>query len=965
MSNYSSFKIGFLAIAVIVPITGRTDYTRTTKSSVFTYYLGSGQSFDKLTQCYIRKITCSRASDLNDYTFPTAMTWASGGSARAKTPIVKKINPGVLSGNSNLQKVTIPWSITTIGQPCFKGCANLTSISILGGNSTTEYNSWDGVLYNGKFTILKKYPEGKTGTTFTVPSTVTQLGTCCLINTKLSSVYFQGDAPAYKADSFTDSHFVIYYPQGKSGWTNPFNGRPAYAIPSAVTGLSSEIDASNDYVYLYWNPNDVATSYIIYRATSSSTAKVQIATTSSCNYKDTTATPGTTYWYSVSAVNESCVGASSTSVQGRRKAMTYAVTYASGAYGIGDQVSDEKIHNVALTLKPAIFTRNGYSQAGWSTKDDGLLRYALGGSYTDNAATTLYPAWMPNTYTITYAPGSFGTGPQQTAKKAHDRNLTILGETFTRDGYTQTGWSTSDGGNQTYALGSTYTGNIAITLYPSWGANEYSIHFNANGGTGTMENKVAKYDAIVVVPECEFSRTGYVFAGWATNATDKAAYGSGEAISNLTSIANGTIKFFATWEELNVSTPTISPKPGSIFKTDSCNITLSCATVGATIYYSVDGSSPRAMVAFKYFKEFTISTTTTIKAFAVKDGVKSGLLTALITKVDPTPATFTTALSATNIGPIVSGGDADWVAIPDETAPIGEVSVRSGAIENRESTYLETKVKGAGTLTFWWKTSCEPDEWGSYTYDHVTLIVDNVPTLYQLDGNSGWVPVRHAIRDGGEHTIRWVYSTDAYAAPGYEDCAWVNGVTWSGEDWSTIGDPIPDLGKDPTMRQITDALRGSADAKLANNITNGIVYGQYRDWASKVKVKGCSSAAGRDAVKNASNAWLSFALGSKTLIETAPTDGDLKIDDFKPISESRKFDFTVSLKDVEVGSDAAADNLKKIICLEGGTTLEPGGLSSENVSITFGTPENGKVKFTAGPKNPSNGIFFMKVRMSP
>ena len=184
----------FVSVALFCQV--NADYSRTTTSGVFTYYLGSGQSFDNLTKCYIKKITCSRASDLNNYTFPTAVTWASGGSASAKVPKVYKINSGVLAGNSNLKTVTIPWSITTIGQPCFKGCVNLSSIYISGGNSTTEYNSKDGVLYDSKFTILKKYPEGKAGTSYTVPGTVTELGTCCLVNTKISSLYFSGDAPA-------------------------------------------------------------------------------------------------------------------------------------------------------------------------------------------------------------------------------------------------------------------------------------------------------------------------------------------------------------------------------------------------------------------------------------------------------------------------------------------------------------------------------------------------------------------------------------------------------------------------------------------------------------------------------------------------------------------------------------------------------------------------------------------------
>ena len=49
--------------------------------------------------------------------------------------------------------------------------------------------------------------------------------------------------------------------------------------------------------------------------------------------------------------------------------------------------------------------------------------------------------------------------------------------------------------------------------------------------------------------------------------------------------------------------------------------------------------------------------------------------------------------------------------------------------------------------------------------------------------------------------------------------------------------------------------------------------------------------------------------------------------------------------------------------IEGGSTLSPQDMSSDKVDITFGTPENGKVKFTAGPKDKTQPTFFMKVKV--
>ena len=147
---------------------------------------------------------------------------------------------------------------------------------------------------------------------------------------------------------------------------------------------------------------------------------------------------------------------------------TYTVSYDKGSNGTGTNTTDTKTYGVALTLKGAIFTRTGYTQTGWSTTDGGAKAYDLSGSYTTNAAITLYPFWTINTYTVSYNKGSYGTGTNTTDTKTYNVALTLKGDIFTREDYAQTGWSTSDGGAKAYDLYGSYTANAAITLYPFW-----------------------------------------------------------------------------------------------------------------------------------------------------------------------------------------------------------------------------------------------------------------------------------------------------------------------------------------------------------------------------------------------------------------------------------------------------------------------------------------------------------------
>ena len=66
-------------------------------------------------------------------------------------------------------------------------------------------------------------------------------------------------------------------------------------------------------------------------------------------------------------------------------------------------------------------------------------------------------------YTITYDGGE-GSDPV-TDVKTHGKDLTLRGETFTMDGFVQTGWVDKESG-AAYRLGDTYTENADVTLNP-------------------------------------------------------------------------------------------------------------------------------------------------------------------------------------------------------------------------------------------------------------------------------------------------------------------------------------------------------------------------------------------------------------------------------------------------------------------------------------------------------------------
>ena len=84
-------------------------------------------------------------------------------------------------------------------------------------------------------------------------------------------------------------------------------------------------------------------------------------------------------------------------------------------------------------------------------------------------------------------------------------------------------------------------------------------------------------------------------------------------------------KIEITWEEggstvETVATPTFSPAEGTF--TSAQNVTIACATSGATIHYTTDGTTPTTSSSV-YSSAISVSETTTIKAIAVKSGMNN------------------------------------------------------------------------------------------------------------------------------------------------------------------------------------------------------------------------------------------------------------------------------------------------------------------------------------------------------
>ena len=251
-----------------------------------------------------------------------------------------------------------------------------------------------------------------------------------------------------------------------------------------------------------------------------------------------------------------------------------------------------------------------------------------------------------------------------------------------------------------------------------------------------------------------------------------------------------TLSAIFSCELYMVETPIIAASE-AVFDNVSQEISISCETDGATILFTTDGSDP-AVNGREYKRPFDIYQSCTVRAVAVKYDWKNSA---------ETTATFTRADSlseAANLYGYTMETDEThpWTVVTDISHD-GVSSVRSGAIGNGGTTYLQASVRKAGTVSFWWKAMCENvevEDGETYYYDFGSFSVDGVVMARIAGHDTGWQFVSVDVAGGGKHTLRWEYSKDG-ATSYAPDCVWLDQVQWAPADGSgftmTSPEPVP------------------------------------------------------------------------------------------------------------------------------------------------------------------------------
>ncbi|MBQ8546603.1 MAG: InlB B-repeat-containing protein [Clostridia bacterium] len=216
--------------------------------------------------------------------------------------------------------------------------------------------------------------------------------------------------------------------------------------------------------------------------------------------------------------------------------------------GIGTMASMTVATNASVNLKLNAFTKDGYTFKGWATSVNGSVEYINGASYTmgTNPSYTLYAVWEANNNTLVFNANG-GSGSMSNMTIATDSQAKLTSNAFTRNGYTFKGWSTSVNEDVVFTDGASYTmgTNSSYTLYAVWQANQNTLVFDANGGSGSMSNMTIATDSTVWLNTNSFTKEYYTFKGWSTSANGDVVYKDGARYIMGT---NSSYTLYAVWE---------------------------------------------------------------------------------------------------------------------------------------------------------------------------------------------------------------------------------------------------------------------------------------------------------------------------------------------------------------------------------------------------------------------------------
>ncbi len=230
------------------------------------------------------------------------------------------------------------------------------------------------------------------------------------------------------------------------------------------------------------------------------------------------------------------------------KAINYKITYdlKGGSLIKSNPLSYTIESNNIILNNP---TKLGYEFIGWTGTD--ISKPSKGVIiYSNSTGDRTYTAnWKFNGYKINYhLNGGLNNENNPIGFTIAFENIYLKNPT--KEGYIFGGWYKNEFFTTTSKITMIPTGSTGdIDIYAKWTPITYSVKFNANGGSGVMNNQLFTYDIEQNLDENKYTRTGYTFLGWSNSKNDIVSkYTDKVTVVNLGNKQDDIIEFYAIWK---------------------------------------------------------------------------------------------------------------------------------------------------------------------------------------------------------------------------------------------------------------------------------------------------------------------------------------------------------------------------------------------------------------------------------
>jgi uncharacterized repeat protein (TIGR02543 family) len=219
--------------------------------------------------------------------------------------------------------------------------------------------------------------------------------------------------------------------------------------------------------------------------------------------------------------------------------VTYSLTYDSNTATSGSVPSDMSAYasseSAYVQGNAGSLVKTGYTFAGWSLSTDGS-----GTVYSPSNTTTiamssnriLYAKWSANSFLVSFDSNTATSGSISSQTYTAGTAQALTTNSFTKTGYTFSGWATTSSGAVVYSNSQSVTLYETTTVYAKWNANSFPVIFDSNTATsGSMSNQTYTSGTAQALTANGFAKSGSSFAGWATSANGSVVYTNSQSIS--------------------------------------------------------------------------------------------------------------------------------------------------------------------------------------------------------------------------------------------------------------------------------------------------------------------------------------------------------------------------------------------------------------------------------------------------